>query len=435
MWWALGWSTGGKPSQRRLRAGGRVTQPGRTRVHRPDKRPAKEVLGPRLWGCNRGDFILTGPRESEDSWVLPLKISGGALAGEGTRSVRMGACRQRRLRDGLFQESWTKAGETCRPPWRATQHRRFPTHPSERRQRVPFVSRPVEASWNTVLWQKWLFPRLPFSIESRLIKWTISGIHRSTSYLSQTVRGTGMSKMGGQRKTQRGQGGPGRGWPAALLLFSVLHLASPRPSGFLLSFFHFLMGESPNLTVHWHHLHFKRLKFLIFLPLHWNILESRTAFYCTKFWTYPPTLILTPAEPGQGWTLRESVNVMGSTTGRECSSEKWVKDSCLVTPDTKKTVEGGFGLLDSNSPDAQSLPITASAAEDTFNLLSPKASSKACLPPCLGQLNNYIQLQSLHSTTSMQSVRGSHLNVVLVRFQEEQLMDSFKFPALFWFPP
>lgn len=105
MWWALGWSTGGKPSQRRLRAGGRVTQPGRTRVHRPDKRPAKEVLGPRLWGCDRGAFILTGPRESEDSWVLPLKISGGALAGEGTRSVRMGACRQRRLRDGLFQES------------------------------------------------------------------------------------------------------------------------------------------------------------------------------------------------------------------------------------------------------------------------------------------------------------------------------------------
>ena len=114
----------------------------------------------------------------------------------------------------------------------------------------------------------------------------------------------------------------------------------------------------------------------------------------------------TPAEPGQGWTLREPVKVMGSTIGRECSREKWAKDSCLVTPHYKKeTAEGGFGLLDSNSPDAQSLPTTPSAAEDTFNLLSPKASSKVCLLPCLGQLNNYIQRQSLHCMTLMQSVR------------------------------
>lgn len=69
-----------------------------------------------------------------------------------------------------------------------------------------------------------------------------------------------VGKIGWRRNTQRGQGGARVALTCSPQLFSVLHLASPGLLAFFLTF-PFLAGESPNLTVHWHRLHFKRLKF------------------------------------------------------------------------------------------------------------------------------------------------------------------------------
>lgn len=178
-----------------------------------------------------------------------------------------------------------------------------------------------------------------------------------------------------------------------LSTLGILGTSSHKHSAFWISFlsFFFFNGREPsNCEAHWHLLHFKRLKFLIFFSI---LLEHFRKLHCFLLhhilnisYHFDPNPCR--ARAGLDFQGISKDNVRSSRLRMFHQAKVGQSPLYLVRPHyVKETADDGFTLWDSNSPSAHSLPNMPLQLKMFSTFCPPKHYQRAASSPHLNLLN------------------------------------------------